>query len=282
MTLWLVLLSARLLVEDRPRLAGFSAGLAVLGRSSAAVYLIALVVLLLSRQRWGAALRCALVAGLTVALGLLPFYLADRPDLLFSLVTFRGALGVSGGSLLGLTIGTPAEAWAQQHDSTLVLAGAAVVTAALALLRRDLTPQRRSLYGLLALAGLCFPLFTKTVWPYYFADLYVLLAVWWLGSGAAWTTWRHWLGAFVPFYFTLCALVAEYGAGLYNTEWLDPTDIRRESAAMSVLLVGFALAFGVRLLLEPRVPRPAASQAALAEKPPGQPAVLATALPVRG
>ncbi|HEV2238022.1 MAG TPA: hypothetical protein VGR57_15280, partial [Ktedonobacterales bacterium] len=124
LTLWLLLLALRLLAEGRMPWAGVALGLTVLGRSSSVVYLIAVVALLLARRRWLGALYCLAGAAITVGLGLLPFFLGDRTGVTFSLFTFRGALGVSGGSLLGLTIGTPLEAFAQSHDSTLVLAGA--------------------------------------------------------------------------------------------------------------------------------------------------------------
>ncbi|HEV2235869.1 MAG TPA: hypothetical protein VGR57_04325, partial [Ktedonobacterales bacterium] len=154
--------------------------------------------------------------------------------------------------LLGLTIGTPLEAFAQSHDSTLVLAGALVVAGALALARRDLTPSARNVYPLVAIVALCFPLFIKTVWPYYFADVFVLLAVWWLGTRDSWDTVRHWLGALVPIFATICSMFAEYGAGLYNTEFQGATDIKRESLVMTLLLAVFLVGLAARLLLSPR------------------------------
>lgn len=251
MTLWLLLLGLRLLAEERVALASVALGLTLLGRSSSAVYLIAVVVLLVVRRRWLLALRCAAAATGTLALGLLPFYLGDRSGMIFSLFTFRGALGVSGGSLLGLTIGTPLELFAQQQDSNLVLAGAALVVATLALARRDITPAGRNMYALVALAALCFPLFIKTVWPYYFADQFVLLAVWWLSTRGSWGSARHWLGALVPLFPTICSMFAEYGAGLYNTEFQDPSDIKRESLVMALLLLTLLIGMAVRLLRTP-------------------------------
>ncbi|HEY7982606.1 MAG TPA: hypothetical protein VID73_00475 [Ktedonobacterales bacterium] len=264
LTLWLLLLGLRLLAEGRVSWAGVALGLTVLGRSSSVVYLIAVLAVLLARRRWLATLVCLLAAAATVGLGLLPFLLGDRGGTTFSLFTFRGALGVSGGSLLGLTIGTPLEAFAQSHDSTLVVAGAAVVAGTLALARRDLTPAARNLYPLVALAALCFPLFIKTVWPYYFADVFVLLAVWWLGTRESWESVRHWLGALVPVFATVCSMFAEYGAGLYNTEFQDPTDIKRESLVMALLLLVFLIGVAARLLLGPPEPEPVGARSPLA------------------
>jgi hypothetical protein len=257
MTLWLMLLGVRMLAERRVTLAGVALGLTILGRSSSVVYLIAVVMLLLARQSWMPALRCLAAATATVALGLLPFYLGDRTGLTFSLFTFRGALGVSGGSLLGLTIGTPWEVFAQAHDSTLVLAGAALVAGVLTLARRDITPASRTVYALVALAAICFPLLIKTVWPYYFADQFTLLAVWWLGSRESWDTLGHWLGALVPVFPTVCSAFAEYGAGLYNYEYQGLGDIKRESLVMTLLLVVFLIGMATRVLRAPAEPAPA-------------------------
>jgi hypothetical protein len=259
MTLWLLLLGLRMLQERRTTLAGVALGLTILGRSSSVVYLIAVVVLLLARRNWMPALRCLLAAAATVILGLLPFYLGDRMGLTFSLITFRGALGVSGGSLLGLTIGTPWEAFAQAHDSTLVLVGAGVIAGVLAFARRDITPASRNVYAFVALTALCFPLLIKTVWPYYFADQFVLLAVWWLGAQDSWDTVQHWLGALVPIFPTICSAFAEYGAGLYNYEFQGTADIKRESLVMTLLLVVFLVGVAAQVIHSPKEPAPSSA-----------------------
>ena len=38
----------------------------------------------------------------------------------------------------------------------------------------------RDFYVLLALCGLCFTLFIKTVWPYYLFEPYVFIVAWWI------------------------------------------------------------------------------------------------------
>ncbi len=246
MTIWLMLLSVRMLAEERPGRAGLSLGLAILARSSAVLYLIPLVVLLAARKRWRAAAWLGGVAVATVGLGLLPFYLADPSDVVFSLVTFRGALPIGGGGIWQLAIGTPYEALGQYHDATFVLATALLLSVALVLARRDFSAGGREVYGLVALAAICFPLFIKTVWPYYFADLYVLVGVWWLGeAGRWWNEPRRWVGVILPGYAVACGLVAEYGVELGMS---DPQRVP-ESVALVVLVVGFIVVFGTRLVL---------------------------------
>ena len=79
----------------------------------------------------------------------------------------------------------------------------------------------------------------------------MLLAVWWLGARESWDTARHWLGALVPLFPTICSLFAEYGAGLYNTEYLGTADIKRASLVMTLLLAVFLVGMAVRVLRSP-------------------------------
>ena len=242
--LWLLLFGVRALSEQRPGRAGVALGLAILTRSSALTYLLALLIMLLVRRRWRALGWLGGGAGASVALGLLPFYLGDRADLVYSLVTFRGELLVWGGSIMQALVNTPYESIAQHDDTLFVLGGAVVVSLALVLARRDLRPGARDVYALLALVGLCFPLFLKTVWPYYFLDAYILLAVWWLGSPHALDTLRGWLGGLLPVFFVGCAFLTEYGTGL-NTY---PLARLPESLAEAALVGGFVVLFGGYLM----------------------------------
>jgi hypothetical protein len=264
--LWLTLFAVRSLAEGRPGRAGVAMGLAMLARSMAVFYLIPLLVLLIVRRRWRAAGLLSATTAATVGLGLLPFLVADRRDVVFSLVTFRGALTVGGGSLLGLTVGTPYESLAQAYDGVAALAAGVLVSAVVVLVRRDLGPASRDVYGLLALSGLCFPLLIKTTWPYYFLDPYIFLAVWWLGATGSWATPRRWLQALLLAYFVGCALIAEYGVW----QSIDPVARLRESQAIAALLLCFMLVFGARLLLGDRTARRAmAGMAVSATSAPG-------------
>ncbi|HEX9057762.1 MAG TPA: hypothetical protein VF818_09540 [Ktedonobacterales bacterium] len=253
--IWMMLLGVRMVAEGRPGRAGVCLGLAILTRSNAVLYLIPLLVLLFARRRWKPGFWLGGSAAATVGAGLLPFYLASPSDLLFSLVTFRGALPVGGGSIWGLTVGTAYESVAQRFDSVFVLGSALVISVVIVVVRRDLTPDSRNVYALLALSGIMFPLFIKTLWPYYFLDLYVLLAVWWLGQVATWYSARRWLEALLPAFFVGCALIAEYGVSL-SSYAVEKT---QENLAMTVLLMGFVLALGGWLVLRaPRSMRPLA------------------------
>ncbi len=178
--LWLILLGVRLLGRRRTLLAGVCLGLAAMTRTASAVCLIPLVVALLYDRRVGAALRLAGAAVLTAAVVIAPFLLADRGDVVFSLVTYRGALPIVGGSLW---VAFQGAGWigAVQHSDTLIFAGAALLLSVAALALRPAAgwkPPR--VYGLLAVAAACVPMLAKTSWPYYLLDPYVFAALWWL------------------------------------------------------------------------------------------------------
>lgn len=215
MMLWLVLMGTRALMDERPKRAGILFGLALLTRSVTLLYLLPLTLLLLRRHRWRACLWLVGEAAVVLALGLLPFWLADRNDLLYSLLTFRGLLPVSGGSITGLAQGTPLQAFAQAHDSAVVVGAVLLLSIVTLALRRDLDVASRDTYALLGLASLCFPLFMKTLWPYYFLDPYVFLALWWLAGvqplrrPVAWALW--WLGLLLPCGVIACAQIGESG-----------------------------------------------------------------------
>jgi hypothetical protein len=276
--IWLTLAAVRMLTERRWALSGALVGLALLSRSVALLYVLTLALMLMWRGRWGACGRFVGTAVLTVALGLLPFWIADRSDLTYSLLTFRTELPVSGGALWGLVIGTPAEAFANRFDSvTVIVAVLAAVTLVLAL-RRDLDVGSRDVYALLAIADLCFPLLIKTIWPYYFLDAYVFVALWWLAqardAGAArdtdaaarWPYVARWIaGGALPLSLIGAAQLAEYGlsqlvGGDWQTGW---------SAADALTIVAIQLTLGVWLVVQGRrkPPTPGRSASQLGEMP---------------
>ncbi|HLZ22716.1 MAG TPA: hypothetical protein VKQ30_11395 [Ktedonobacterales bacterium] len=216
--LTLLLASARLLACGRVLAAGVLLGLALLTRSMAVLYLIPLTLLLARHHRWRDSATFLGAASLVATLGILPFWLADRADVLYSLVTFRASLPVGGGSFWELLRGTPAYNFGATHDSVVVIALALLVAAITLAFRPDVTVASREVYALLAVCGLCFSLAIKTIWPYYFLDTYVLLGVLWLsGLGQALrahtnSVWvRMWLGAILPLAAIGVALLGEYG-----------------------------------------------------------------------
>ncbi len=227
--LWLTLVSVRMLVERKPLRGGIVMGLALLARTSALLYLIALGLTPLLRGRWRESLRFGGGAALTAVAGLTPFFLADANDTLYSLVTFREHLVVGGGSIWGALANNAGVAdFALHHDSLIIVAAALILVLATLLLRRDLDVGSRDIYLLLAVAGLCFPLFIKTLWPYYFLETYMLVTLWWLAGADAAATSRgriSWLlSAVAPLATIGLAQLAEYvlsspGFITWSPEW---------------------------------------------------------------
>ena len=273
--LWLVLSGVRMLAGDRPGRAGVFLGLALLTRSAAGLYLLALVLAValpaglgravdIHRAARGAGVRrltgpgwarlrpAARVAGsaaATVVLGVLPFWLADPKDTVYSLVTFRGLLPVGGGTVWFILNGTPWIGIAQHDDSYAVVAAALVVTGALLLVRRGLSVRSRDLYALLGIVALCFPLLMKTLWPYYYLDASIFFTFWWLAGARHLTDWRArliWLGGVTA---PLAAVVlAELSEVVYSSLLGDAWTLPWSLAIGSVTL-GLMVAVGVVVLL---------------------------------
>jgi hypothetical protein len=242
MTLWLVLFAVRSLASGRFKRAGIIFGLALLTRSLAALPLIPLAVLLMVRGRWRAVAWLVGSAGVIVALGLLPFLMADPTDTIYSLLTHRGSLPVSGGSIWQLVVGTPFQ-WVPQHADVLFVFGLAVVMSLFVIgARKDLEPSSRDIYGLLALTALALPLLAKSVWPYYFLDAYVFGAIWWLGQPAPLALGRRLVAASIPIIATIGTLLTEYEMGLIGGQMR-----LIESVAMGLVLAVLMVAVVVRL-----------------------------------
>jgi hypothetical protein len=246
--LWLLLLGVNALVEGRAGWAGALLGLALLTRSSALVYVFPLLGVTLWRRRWEQAARFVALYALVVAAGLAPFLLADRQNTLFSLVGFRGQLPVGGYSIWGMLLGTPWEAFAKQYDSLVVLAAVCLVTLFALLVRRDLDVTSRDFYVLLALCGLCFALFIKTVWPYYLFEPYVLICVWWIPwlrearSQLSWLVWS--LALALPLALIAAGALVDYR--VYNVP-AYANDLAGWSRNVSLLMGGVALSLLVWL-----------------------------------
>lgn len=244
----LILLAVRTLVDGQPGRAGIGLGLSMLARTSAIVYLVPLAGLVLVRRGPVAALRLIGASVLTVALAMAPFLIADRSNVIFSLITSRRDLPVGVGSVWRLTVGGPYEQLAQHADTIAVLVAVLVLSLALLAARPRLQLAEADVYGVLAVVGLCFPLLAKAVWPYYFLEPYVFAVVWWLAG-----TGRHfkiaWLG---PAFLTVASLVADYAA-----ESTDPSVGLRESTVMALVLTGFTLLFAGRVAWPKRESRSA-------------------------
>jgi hypothetical protein len=224
-------------------------GLMLLTRSSSLVVLVPLVVVLLCRRRWRMAVTLGGVAALVTAAGVLPFWLGDRIDTVYSLLSFRSQLPVGGGSLWGVTLDTPLDAFALIHDSQVVAGAAFLVALAAGLARRTLDVNSRELYALLAVTSFCFPLLIKTMWPYYFIEPYVFVSLWWLASFPGVRRWarQRWLwlaGLALPVAIVGIGLLGAIGAGQVESVAF----IHEWSLAMSLamlLVMGIMTAFGL-------------------------------------
>jgi hypothetical protein len=213
--------------------AGVAFGLAVLSRTPAALFGLPLAIAAWRRGPLRA-VTMALAAAATVAAGIMPFYLADRADVTHSLLSYRGSLPVGAGSIWSMARATGWESLAQHWD--LVFVGAAIIAVNLWLaLRGSLGGDGPGLYAALALTAGCFCLLAKTVWPYYFVEVYVFTAVWaFTRRGRP----RGRLWRVIPLLgLTGLGILAEAGA----TQDLPLFVVRLEGAAMFVLLAGAIL-----------------------------------------
>jgi hypothetical protein len=172
---WLLLLVTRWIGQGWMMRAGLALGLAALSRTAAGLMAapLALAVLRRGPGRLAAFFAATVVTGVA---GLLPFYLADAPDLTHSLFTYRGRLPVGAGSVWSVLTDAGAIAFVQHWDILFVAAAVLVANLWLATRPGGFTDER--LLGGMALTAACFILFVKTVWPYYFFEVYVLTTVW--------------------------------------------------------------------------------------------------------
>jgi hypothetical protein len=217
-------------------------GLAILARTSAVAYAIPLALLVLSRR--GPRPAAVMLAGtaITVSLGLLPFLIADRANVVFSLLTSHGELPVGQGSIWRLAQGSPYESLVQHADSLLVLLAAFVISLVVLLRRPDLDVESNELYALLAAVGVCLPFLSKTTWSYYFFEPGVFATVWWLAR----PRWRSFLGWWPAVFLTGCAAISEAATG--TTSSMIGLG---ESVLAAALLAGFLLLFAGRLAIRP-------------------------------
>jgi len=97
--LWLVLLALRYTAMERSVVAGLALGLAVLTRTTAVLYILPFILLPMATRRWKPAASLLAVTGAVVIGGVVPFLVADRTNVVHSLLTYRPDLPIGGGSL---------------------------------------------------------------------------------------------------------------------------------------------------------------------------------------
>lgn len=251
--LWLALAGVRLLGEGKPGRAGAALGLALLTRTTALTIIIPLALLLLTQRDWRGLRRFAGALIAVVMAGLLPFALADGPDLLYSLVTFHNSRGVYGGNLWTLLGGPLFTEAAQRGDGVIVLVATFAVSAFVLRARPDLRATSRDVYALLALCSLCHPAFINILWPYYFLEAFTFGAVWWLaGIGAlaegrqAQMRWSLW--GLLPLGITLLGQARQFAL---TQQFATASNMSSEAVAWNALtclaLVVVLAALAVRL-----------------------------------
>ena len=223
-----VLIAAHAVASRRAVPAGIALGLAVLARSPAVLFGIPLCLALVEGRRWRKGLLMSAVAVATVGAVMTPFLLADRADVLHSLVFYRGALGVGAGSIWSLARDTEVGALAQHLDVVLAALLTVAISSWLALAPGGL--RGASLFAALAAAAGTFALLGKAVWPYYFFEVYVFTAAWGLGRPGRLRTGLMAMAAVI-----LMGLVAEVG----STNNLPDVQVRIEGTLMFVALGTF-------------------------------------------
>ena len=240
--LWLVLVAVRWLHEKRDVNAGVAFALAVLSRSSAVLLALPLAVHT-GRRSIPALLKfggATAVAGVAI---IAPFLLATPAQVIHSLFTYRRDLIVGAGSVWSLLHGTALEPVVQRWDTVAIVAAVLLVNVWIA--TRPGGASEMQLFAAMTLTSACFTLFAKTVWPYYFTEVYVFGCIWSIGR------WRSGdnpvrLGL-LPIAVTTFGLIGEIG----SEQDLDPNLVAVEGAAMFVM-VTLTAAWMLWLASEPR------------------------------
>jgi hypothetical protein len=183
-----LLVGALVLFQRRQEsLAGVLAGAAVLTRTTAIVPLVAFGVLVLAERRWNVFARFGGIAAAVAAVGFAPFFLFDRANAMYSLVSWRGGADIGGNSIWALVKydGTKAQSslrftidhFARRLDMYTVLLFVAVV-AYLAVRQLRVSAYSREAWAIMAIAALAVPMLTKNNWPYYYLEPFVFILIW--------------------------------------------------------------------------------------------------------
>ncbi|HVC40721.1 MAG TPA: hypothetical protein VND54_01955 [Candidatus Saccharimonadales bacterium] len=203
--LCLTLLAISFALSDRSALTGIALGASVLTRTIAGFCAIPLILAPIAARRIRPMAVTALATVITICIGLAPFILADESAVTRALLTYRAGLPIGGGSFWILARHA---AWAGLIREADVYIGAAVAAVLVAItLRRKpaLATTHAGLIGLVTVASCCFPLFAKTVFPYYLAEPYVFAAIWWLARPGSALNWR----ASVPLLLTVDVFIVK-------------------------------------------------------------------------
>jgi hypothetical protein len=227
--------------------AGIALGGAVLARTIAAFSVIPFALVPLATRRLGSAAVVVLACVATVTVVMTPFVLADEPAVAHSLLGYRGSLPIGGGSFWVVARQTPFAGLGQYGDVYLALAVACLLVAIILRRRPATMTGPAALLGLLTIATACFPLFAKTVFPYYLVEPYVFSALWWLARPGSARNWR----VLVPLLLTADVFLAKAGTTLpIGGSWVA------EGLASSAIIAGAAALVSIDLFQSPKVAQP--------------------------
>jgi hypothetical protein len=195
----MVLLAVTWFLRGRGASTGVALGAAILTRTIAGFCLIPLVLAAFAAHRGRQGVTIGLAAIVTVAAGIAPFFAADAHAAASALVTYRHNLPIAGGSFWILAPQAPWASLVQYGDAYIGAAIAIAIVAVILRRRPSVGTTRTWLIGLITVASCCFPLFAKTVFPYYLFEPYAFAAIWWLARPGSARNWR----AVVPLLLTI-------------------------------------------------------------------------------
>lgn len=166
-------------------LAGLLAGLAVLSRTTALMPLLALGVLLLVAGQRRALLQLAGIGAGVVLVAMAPFFIAYPAVTKYALLTWRSSAPIGGNTIWAIFGYTGSgshlryliDAAARRLDEFAVVLFILIV-AALAARRLHISAYERDAWAVMAIAALAVPMLSKTNWPYYFLEPFMLILVW--------------------------------------------------------------------------------------------------------
>jgi hypothetical protein len=203
--LCLLVFSVACWLRNRNVLTGIALGAAVLTRTIAVISVIPFLGIPLATRRLRPTAVTFIAAALAIGAGLAPFVATDAQAAVHSLLSYRSGLPIGGGSVWVLVRHA---SWSGLVRSSDVYVGAAAACAlvACALRRRPtVAATHAGLTGLLTVASCCFPLFAKTVFPYYLLEPYVFATMWWLARPGTALNWR----ALVPLLLTIDVFIVK-------------------------------------------------------------------------
>jgi branched-subunit amino acid transport protein AzlD len=213
--LCLVLVAMTSFLSRRDALTGIALGAAMLTRTIAGFCMIPLVLAPLATHRRRQAVTLVCAAVVTVGAGIVPFFVADAQAAAHALVTYRGNLPIGGGTFWIIAQQAP---WAGlvQHGDVYLGAAVAIALVAVTLRRKpSVATTHTGLIGLITVASCCFPLFAKSVFPYYLLEPYVFAVMWWLARSGSARNWR----AVVPLLLTLDVFVVRAALTSPSSTW---------------------------------------------------------------